>query len=78
MVNNPPGFFVATGMSSIVIPGGGIEQALAAADFYKADFLILEEGQSNLSELFDSPNDIGGMRYLGTLAGARIFCFGCE
>lgn len=78
MVNNPPGFYLSTGMASIVIPGGEIEQTLQAADYYGADFLILEEGQANLADLYESPMDVGGMHYLGDLGNARIFCFDCE
>jgi len=78
MVNNPPGFYLSTGMASIVIPGGGIEQTLQAATYFGADFLILEEGQANLSDLYESPMDIGSMQYLGDLMDARIFCFDCD
>jgi len=78
MVNNPPGFYLSTGMASIVIPGGEIEQTLQAADYFGADFLILEEGQANLADLYESPMDVGDMHYLGDLGNARIFCFDCE
>lgn len=78
MVNNPPGFFIATGYSSIVIPGGGIDQTIAAASRYDVDYLILEEGQENLAELYENPRDIDELQYLTDISGARIFCFACK
>ncbi len=78
MVNNPPGFYLATGRSSIVIPGGGIEQTMAAADFYGADFIVLGPDQENLSDLYDHPGDGGNLHYLGDVENMRIFCFGCQ
>lgn len=78
MVNNPPGFFIATGYSSIVIPGGGIDQTIAAASRYGVDYLILEEGQENLAELYENPRDIDELQFLTDISGARIFCFACK
>ncbi|MBA4399758.1 MAG: hypothetical protein C0396_07830 [Anaerolinea sp.] len=78
MVNNPPGFYLATGRPSIVIPGGGIEQAIAAADYYKADYLVLGPGQENLSDLYENPVDSKYLRYLGDIKEVRIFCFHCQ
>lgn len=78
MVNNPPGFYLATRRSSIVIPGGGIEQTLAAADYYNAEYLVLEPGQENLSDLYENPVDSDDLRYLGDIKDTRIFCFHCQ
>ena len=78
MVNNPPGFYLATGRSSIVIPGGGIEQTIAAADYYNAEYLILGPGQENLSDLYENPVDINSLHYLGDIKNMRIFCFHCQ
>ncbi|MHB0922929.1 MAG: hypothetical protein ACYC3H_03055 [Bellilinea sp.] len=78
MVNNPPGFFIATGHSSIVIPGGGTEQVLAAAARYGANYMILEEDQGNLIDLFNTPQDIGSLQYIAEISGAKLFCFDCK
>ena len=43
MINNPPGLYIATDRSAIVIPSNGIESVLAAAEKYSAEILILEE-----------------------------------
>lgn len=78
MVNNPPGFFIATGYSAIVIPGGGTDQTQAAAAHYGATYLIIESGQENLRDLYTSPHDFGTFQYLEDIDTARIFCFDCE
>jgi hypothetical protein len=78
MVNNPPGFYYATGRSSIVIPGGDESQLVAAARYYGAHLLILESGQENLTDLYDHPDSLSGLQYLGDIENARIFCFGCR
>lgn len=72
-VNNPPGWFLATGRSSIVIPNGGVSELLAAARRYHATYLILEAGQENLKDLYANPGDLEGLDYLATIEGAQIY-----
>lgn len=78
MVNNPPGFYLATGRTSIVIPGGGVEQSLAAAKEFGAKWLLLGESQGNLTDLYGQPGDTPGMQYRGDIGDLRIFCIDCE
>ncbi len=78
MVNNPPGFYLATGRSSIVIPGGGVEQALAAAQKYGAKWLVLGPEQGNLADLYANPQSNTGVQLRGNIGDLRIFCIGCE
>jgi len=73
MVNNPPGFYWATRRPSIVIPDGDIRHALAAAKRYGATYLLLEENQENLSNLYANPHDMSGVRLLETYEGVRFF-----
>jgi len=42
LVNNPPGYFVATGRKAISIPDGGMLTLLAVAERYGGAYLILE------------------------------------
>lgn len=72
-VNNPPAWYLATGRSSIVIPNGGVAELLAAARRYNASYLILEQGQENLSDLYANPGDRKGLDYLTTIEGAQIY-----
>jgi hypothetical protein len=74
MVNNPPGWFVATGRPAIVIPDGGVNAVLAAGRAYGAGYLVLEEAQG-LGELFHAPDGWAGLVYLGFAGGAKVFAF---
>lgn len=71
-VNNPPTFFVLTGRSSIVIPGGDLSQLLAVLCRYGAKYVVLERDQINLSLLYAHPTEIEALAYLGTVQGAHL------
>lgn len=78
MVNNPPGFYLATRRPSIVIPGGGVEQAVAAAKKYGAKWMLLGAEQGNLVELYHQPNQAVDIKFRGTIGDLKLFCFDCE
>lgn len=74
VVNNPPGYFVATGRSAIVIPNGGEEDTLAAARTFGADFLILEENTvEGLTQLYLNPENRNNLIHLATIESTQIF-----
>lgn len=74
MVNNPPGYFLATGKPSIVIPNGDIDTLLAAGRRYGARYIILEFNHpSPLDDLYNHPGDREGLKYLRTVNGTHIF-----
>lgn len=52
MVNNPPGFFLATRYPSIVIPSGPIETVLSAAKRYGVKYLVVEKNTTPQMALF--------------------------
>ncbi len=56
VVNNPPGFFLATGIPAVVLPDGGMRALEAVVDRYDAGWVVLDE------------NTTPGLRplYLGT------------
>ncbi len=65
VVNNPPGFFVSTGRSAIVIPNGDLDTVLAVAKKYHAEYLILEENTVQaLAPIYRIPGDRPGLKYL--------------
>jgi hypothetical protein len=74
MVNNPPGFGLATNHRAIVIPNGGVEQALAAARQFAATILILESNHpTGWDEVYASPQTLSSIQYVESLDGAQIF-----
>jgi hypothetical protein len=74
MVNNPPGYFVATGRPAIVVPNGDIHSTLAAAQRYDANYLILESNHpQGLNDLYQNPIDLPGLDYLYSLENTHIF-----
>ncbi len=74
MVNNPPGFYLATGRPSIVIPSGSVETVLSAANRYGATFLILEEDTTpQMASFYFTPTVFPGLSPLYNGNGFRIY-----
>jgi hypothetical protein len=74
MINNPPGFYAASGKSSIVIPSGGLENLLLAGNAFGARYLILEENHTQeLNDLYENPEIDKRLLFLGQVNGALIF-----
>ena len=73
IVSNPPGYFVATGRSAIIVPDGGVETVLAVAERYQAHYLILDEQSTTpaLKIVFENPENY--FDYLGVVDGEYIF-----
>ena len=76
MVNNPPGYFLASGRSCVVIPYGNAEMARAAAQEYQVKYLIVEAANSgHLEALFEQPADRPGFHYLTSIGTAQLYEF---
>jgi hypothetical protein len=76
MINDPPGFYLATNQPAIVIPDGDIHTTLEVADIYEAELLIIEENHVNgLDDLYENPRDLPVLDYIGNLTDAKIFRF---
>jgi hypothetical protein len=74
MVNNPPGFFIASGRPAIVIPNGGIDTLLAAAQKYHGAYLVLEENSvAGLIPLYKQPKDVPGLKYITAVGSTYLF-----
>ena len=74
MVNNPPGYTLTNDRPSIVIPSGGLDQVLAAAERYRAGFFILGSNEG-LETVYSDPEDHPGLLFLGDAAGLLVFRF---
>jgi hypothetical protein len=74
MVNNPPGYFLASGRPAIVIPNGDKAVLLSAARHYAVRYVILDENVPvKLRILYENPSNGIGLVYLGGLEGFQIF-----
>jgi hypothetical protein len=75
MVRNPPGYYITTGRSAIVIPYGDEKTILAAAERYQARYLIFESQAALplVHDLYKTPQGHNHFNYLGELNGTRIF-----
>lgn len=75
MVNNPPGYYAATGRSAVVIPDGDIEVMLDAARQFKAAYIILEKDHvEGLKGLYLHPEEEHvGLIYLETVEETLLF-----
>lgn len=65
MVNNPPGYYLASGRLSIVIPDGDPTTLIDVAQRYRASYVILESNHpQGLDDLYQSPAENNNFRLL--------------
>lgn len=70
-VNNPPGFTLASGLSSIVIPDGNLPTLLAAMHRYRAQWVLLDANHpGQLAELYRNPTSAEALRLEHTFEDA--------
>lgn len=63
MVNNPPGFYLATGFSAIVIPNNDLDTMVEVAEKYGATVIVVEENiVKPLAALIENPANYPGIR----------------
>jgi hypothetical protein len=74
MVNNPPGYFTATGKMAIVIPDGGMTDLLDAAQRYYANYVFIDENHpEGLADLYKNPVSSLELIYIGKYKNTQIF-----
>lgn len=56
-INNPPGFYTATHLPSIVIPDGGEQELKSVAEVYEIDWVVLDQNNPGLRSLYENPNE---------------------
>ena len=54
MVNDPPGFSLATGRRSVMIPSGNMDSILAACNTYNVAYLVLDQEREDIKRVFNS------------------------
>jgi hypothetical protein len=74
MVNNPPGFVLASGNPAIVIPNGGVSESLRAGQQFGAAVLLLEANHpAGWDEIYAQPHMLGSLRLVETYEGTHVF-----
>ncbi|MFT3894086.1 MAG: hypothetical protein QM730_20845 [Anaerolineales bacterium] len=75
IVRNPPGYYISTGRSAIVLPFGDESTILAVAEKFHARYLIIEDGGTfpAIQTLYDDPQNNPSFNYLGEVNGARLY-----
>lgn len=67
-VNNPPGFYAATGIPAVVIPAGGDHALLAVVGDFHVDYVILDANHPmDLTELYERKRDLPGLTLVETI-----------
>lgn len=76
MVNNPPGYYAVTGRPAIVIPHGGMEALLGAAERFHPSYLVIDENfPQGLENLYREPGEYAGLTYLGPVLDMQVYVF---
>ncbi len=74
LVNNPPGYWLASRRPAVVIPFGDEQMLLAAARKYNARYLILETNNArHLPGLVTVPGVFSDFEYLDQVGETRLF-----
>ena len=74
MVNNPPGFWLASGRPAIVIPYGNERTLIAAALRYRARYVILETNNPRqLSDLYHNRVSPLELKYMASVGSTKLF-----
>lgn len=74
LVNNPPGFFLATGIPSLAVPDGSPETVLDVARRYGACWILLEpDHPQGLAELYLEPQSTTNLTLLTRTEAAYFF-----
>jgi hypothetical protein len=75
IVRNPPGYFIASGNSSIALPFGDESTILAAAEKFEAKYLVLEKGGTfeSIQDLYDEPQSHPSFIYIGEVNEAKLY-----
>jgi 4-amino-4-deoxy-L-arabinose transferase-like glycosyltransferase len=78
-VNNPPGFYAASGLEAVVIPDGDLKMLREVTDSFQVQWLILDSNYpKGLKSLYDAPQNAKWLELKNTLddtAGKDLFIF---
>jgi hypothetical protein len=73
-VNDPPGFYLATGLECIVIPDGDMASLKKVSEKFEAKYVIIENNTVKyLVDAYDHPGDHPGLKYIAELDGGYLY-----
>jgi hypothetical protein len=76
MVNNPPGFTLATGRSSVMIPTGGASSLIEVSKRYDVHYLVLNSERADITEIFEKEESSQKhFKFLFEIAENRVYEF---
>ena len=75
IVRNPPGYYISTGRSAIVLPFGDESTILAVAQKFGAKYLVIEKNGTfpAIQKLYDEPESNPSFIFLGEVDGAHLY-----
>ena len=75
IVRNPPGYFIASGRSSVALPFGDESTILSVAKKFNARYLVLEKGGTfpTIQDLYDKPQSNPSFVYIGEIDEAKLY-----
>jgi hypothetical protein len=75
IVRNPPGYFIASGRSTISLPYGDESTIEAVAKRYDAHYLVLEKDGTfdAIQNLYDDPQSNPVFVYIGEVNEAKLY-----
>jgi hypothetical protein len=75
LVNNPPGYYLASGSEALVIPDGNLSTLLSVAKRYHAEYLVMEPNHvAGLDSLYQHPGSLLGLVYLERI-GENVYLY---
>jgi hypothetical protein len=75
IVRNPPGYFIASGRSSVALPFGDESTILSVAKKFAARYLVIEKGGTfpTIQDLYDEPQSNPSFVYIGEVNEAKLY-----
>jgi 4-amino-4-deoxy-L-arabinose transferase-like glycosyltransferase len=70
-VNNPPGFYTASGLSAVVVPDGDDEVLRQVVDAFHVQWLLLDDNNPGLKSLYENPQQVEWLELAATLDGVQ-------
>lgn len=74
MIGNPPGYYLASNQMAVVIPEGGVEAVLAAAEKYHVEYLVIDQDHpASLDGLFSLTEDFPQFELIEMFESYKIY-----